>query len=76
MNVSAPPKSLYLFGGSLRGIGCFIAGLSVQSPHERVELLELLTECERRTRWPIKSLKLDLESEWLALDETAGAENR
>ncbi|KAK2757235.1 hypothetical protein FQN54_004749 [Arachnomyces sp. PD_36] len=53
-----------------------IAGLSVQSPNERATLLELLAECERRTRWPIKSLKLDLESEWRTLDQTGGIQSR
>ena len=41
-----------------------IAGLSVHNPHERAALLELLIECERRTGWPIKPLRDDLELEW------------
>ncbi|KAL4895296.1 Zn(II)2Cys6 transcription factor [Aspergillus ambiguus] len=51
--------------GSLVSLNClFGAGMSVSTPHERAELLDLIETFQKRVRWPNKSLRKDLESEY------------
>lgn len=50
---------------SLVSIHClFGAGMCVHTPHERLALLELLESCQRRVRWPLVSLRKELELEY------------
>ncbi|KAJ6095402.1 fungal-specific transcription factor domain-containing protein [Penicillium sp. IBT 16267x] len=42
----------------------FGAGLCVYTPHERFALLELLESCQRTVRWPLASLRKELELEY------------
>lgn len=41
-----------------------VAGMSVSTPPERAELLDLIEMFQRRVRWPKKSLRRDLEMEY------------
>lgn len=38
--------------------------MCVQTPHERLALLDLLDICQRRVRWPLVSLRNELELEY------------
>lgn len=40
------------------------AGMCVNTPHERLALLDLLDMCQRRVRWPLMSLRKELELEY------------
>ncbi|KAJ5650989.1 fungal-specific transcription factor domain-containing protein [Penicillium longicatenatum] len=42
----------------------FGAGMCVYTPHERLALLELLDSCQRTVRWPLESLRKELELEY------------
>ncbi|KAJ5914608.1 fungal-specific transcription factor domain-containing protein [Penicillium tannophilum] len=42
----------------------FGAGMCVYTPHERLALLELLDSCQRTVRWPLLSLRKELEFEY------------
>ncbi|KAF9889343.1 hypothetical protein FE257_007453 [Aspergillus nanangensis] len=51
--------------GSLMALHClFGAGMSVSTPHERAELLDLIELFQQRVRWPSESLRKDLELEY------------
>lgn len=38
--------------------------MCVYTPHERLALLDLLETCQRRVRWPLHSLRKELELEY------------
>jgi hypothetical protein len=38
--------------------------MCVYTPHERLALLELLDSCQRTVRWPLESLRKELELEY------------
>ena len=40
------------------------AGMSVHAPHERTALLDLIETFQRRVRWPVDSLRNELEAEY------------
>ncbi|KAJ5925425.1 fungal-specific transcription factor domain-containing protein [Penicillium verhagenii] len=40
------------------------AGMCVYTPHERLALLDLLDSCQRTVRWPLASLRKELEHEY------------
>ncbi|CAK7237936.1 hypothetical protein SBRCBS47491_010212 [Sporothrix bragantina] len=45
------------------------AGLCVQQPRERASILALITACERRTGWPMSTMRSDLQAEWQRVDK-------
>ncbi|KAL1854956.1 hypothetical protein VTK73DRAFT_8629 [Phialemonium thermophilum] len=48
------------------------AGLCVHQPDQRSAVLQLITACERRTGWPMSTMRRDLQAEWERANKELG----
>ncbi|KAI0098989.1 hypothetical protein F4776DRAFT_658403 [Hypoxylon sp. NC0597] len=48
----------------------YIAGLSIQNPQQREDVVRLIDKCHSKTGWPRASLSGDLRKDWAKLDSS------
>ncbi|KAI4765531.1 hypothetical protein E4T52_01704 [Aureobasidium sp. EXF-3400] len=49
----------------------FAAGLHTRDSIKRIAILEIITQHQNRTGWPVHDLRVDLEAEWTKTDDAA-----